>query len=587
MKYEDISDLLILNYETLKITIYEEIKPLLLKYTEVTDKWRDLSYQMTPTEVMTQKPTNELQTFGILITLFTEAFFPGKAITKQMVREVIDAKGEFILGILASHLYNEFPRVKDFSVNSSKIQEVIEQNHLVSSADYDFHLMRDMVTKKREFIEDEDGNYASEIIDNRGTIKGVAKLQPYELEGPTLFGDAQEVWLETLGETLNSLDDLTADLFDLISFLWLTSPKSSDGYLEFHSDDALRIRGIKEIKSRNGSNSGYREEDRFNIMRRVAALSSIWVSLAEKKVHIINAKEVPQDELYKFKDFQKLFEVGKIRVAYDSQTGKTKGIYALQIRPTSLLTRYLDGPKRTLGVLDLRVLQYSHVSHRPHKRLTRYLNLQWRIRTVKKSLFQPFKVSTLLKEMDFASRYRPGELRDKFENTLDDLQKDNVIQNWSYVDGIDEDELQKRSWFNNYWTKLLVQIVPPDPIIKENKKKLQLNSPEIEDEVIDRIQTLSDFNWQVQANEKSLYDYKVDNEININTPSTEEVEEITLSPESMKETLEKYNISIRQAAEEIGMSHTTLSRYLRKESKRQNKKNDEKMLRWLIEKKKS
>ncbi|MDA6131562.1 hypothetical protein OSK38_29865, partial [Escherichia coli] len=77
------------------------------------------------------------------------------------------------------------------------------------------------------------------------------------------------VWLETLGETLNSLDDLTADLFDLISYLWLTQPKSSDGYIEFHSNDALRLRNIKK-RSFAGKEFDYREEDRFNIMRRVA-----------------------------------------------------------------------------------------------------------------------------------------------------------------------------------------------------------------------------------------------------------------------------------------------------------------------------
>ena len=44
------------------------------------------------------------------------------------------------------------------------------------------------------------------------------------------------------------------------------------------------------------------------------------------------------------------------------------------------------------------------------------------------------------------------------------------------------------------------------------------------------------------------------------------------------------NMSIRQAALEIGVAHTTLSRYIRKENKRQNNKNDEKMLNWLKEK---
>ena len=61
-------------------------------------------------------------------------------------------------------------------------------------------------------------------------------------------------------------------------------------------------------------------------------------------------------------------------------------------------------------------------------------------------------------------------------------------------------------------------------------------------------------------------------------------DEIKLSPESMSLMINRLNMSIRQAALEIGVAHTTLSRYLRKENKRQNNKNDVKMLNWLKEK---
>jgi DNA transposition AAA+ family ATPase len=60
--------------------------------------------------------------------------------------------------------------------------------------------------------------------------------------------------------------------------------------------------------------------------------------------------------------------------------------------------------------------------------------------------------------------------------------------------------------------------------------------------------------------------------------------EIALFPESMKQMIDSMGMSIRQTANEIGIAHTTLSRYIRKENKRQNKNNDEKMLNWLKEK---
>ncbi|OHR66552.1 hypothetical protein HMPREF3291_01580 [Bacillus sp. HMSC76G11] len=64
----------------------------------------------------------------------------------------------------------------------------------------------------------------------------------------------------------------------------------------------------------------------------------------------------------------------------------------------------------------------------------------------------------------------------------------------------------------------------------------------------------------------------------------DKVKEITLSPEAMKEMIDILNVSIRQTALDIGISYSTLSRYIRKENKRQNKNNDQKMLNWLKEK---
>ena len=56
-----------------------------------------------------------------------------------------------------------------------------------------------------------------------------------------------------------------------------------------------------------------------------------------------------------------------------------------------------------------------------------------------------------------------------------------------------------------------------------------------------------------------------------------------LKAKLMKKAIESLNTNIRKAAEEIGISHTILSRYIRKQSKRQNKGNDQKMLKWLKE----
>ena len=54
-----------------------------------------------------------------------------------------------------------------------------------------------------------------------------------------------------------------------------------------------------------------------------------------------------------------------------------------------------------------------------------------------------------------------------------------------------------------------------------------------------------------------------------------------LTPEIMSAKIDELGYSIRKVADEIGISHTTLSRYIAHKIKRQNKDNDQKMLVWL------
>jgi hypothetical protein len=603
MDYEDLHDNLILNYELLKIVIFEETKSLFADRPYILEKWKKEAYSMSEAEIKRQAPSDSLgPSFRALFYLFTQTLYFEKHITKFMIRDAVTKYKDTIKLLLAGHFIQEFPNEEiKRSANEEKIGEALNRDYIYSSMDIDYHLMRDIVTKgKKDFKEGDAGYLATEIIDNRGKVRGLAELRPYESQASELTSDQQQMWLELIESTINSLDEMTADLFDLITYLWMVSPKSSDGFIEFHSNDALQLRNLKK-RSANGRELDYREEDRFNIMKRVAALSSIWISLGDQQIKVVNTKDIQDNELYKFKDFQRMFEIGKIRVAYDIKTGEAKGIYAVQVKPTSVLTPYLDGPNRSLGILDLKVFQYSHFTQREHKRLTRYLNLQWKIRTLKRSLQQPFRISTLLRVMDISSRYNGVQIRDKFENVLDQLQKDGVIKNWGYAEEIDEDQVGKKGWFNNYWTKLNVTILPTEMVIKENQKNLMVRpGNSIDEKIIQRMHLINQENMFSHLEADNVRPTDIEMAAAIETsPSPvsynhiepvqqeldfESIEITSLSPEAMRETMDALNMSIRQTAEEIGIAHTTLSRYLRRENKRQNKKNDEKMLNWLKEK---
>jgi hypothetical protein len=616
MKYDSIHDRLILNYELLKVAIFEETKYLFEDRPYIIDKWKQEAYRMTDEEVRNQSPDHIIgPSFRALFSLFTQTLYFELPITKEMIRKAVEQYHSTIKVILAGHFIQEFPKDEiKRSVNEEKINEALQRDYIYSSMDIDFHLMRDIVTKKKDYKEGETGLLATEIIDNRGKVRGFAELRPHESQSVELTSDQQEMWLDLIESTINSLDEMTADLFDLITYLWMVSPKSNDGYIEFHSNDALQLRNLKK-RTANGRELDFREEDRFNIMKRVAALSSIWVSLGDQQVKVVSTQDIQDHDLYEFKDFQRMFEIGKIRVAYDKKTGEPKGIYAVQVKPTSVLTPYLEGPNRSLGLLDLKVFQYSHFTQREHKRLTRYLNLQWKIRTIRRTLQQPFKVSTLLNVMDISSRYNGVQIRDKFENVLDELQKDSVIGSWRYNEEIDENRVGKKGWFNSYWTKLNVVILPTEIVVKENQKKLAIDSNNsVTAEIIERMNHLS-HDTSALSNENTLIKQtefsrneiattlELDTELTYEKPtikSTSKKEfveqqsfdfvqdvEVSVSPDSMKEMIDSLSMSIRQAAEEIGIAHTTLSRYIRRENKRQNNKNDEKMLNWIKEKKKA
>ena len=202
------------------------------------------------------------------------------------------------------------------------------------------------------------------------------------------------------------------------------TPKNSEGYIEFHSNDALRLRQTQDSEENVHSKELIiRERDRFNIMKRVVALSSMWVSLSEGKVITQNDKQ------YDFQDFKRMFDIGAIRVAYDKNTGEAQGIYALQIKPTDILTPLINASSQMIGLLHIKVFQYSHQTQKEHKRLLRYIDRQWKMRIRHKAkLTQPFKISTLLKEMDISLRYNWSDKKDKLENVLDDFKADGVIK---------------------------------------------------------------------------------------------------------------------------------------------------------------
>lgn len=567
MDFQTLSDTKILNYEQRKIAVFEEVKVLFTELPFLLDLWYQDAYLTPSTEKNQMTPGEEVSdSFRSVYQLIIEELSDYKRFTKRIIRNTVinfeDAIKEHVAPFLAA------------LVEQTNDLPIAERDYIYANTSTPFHLMRNIVTSKTNFSEKETGFMGTELVDNQGTLHGFAELRPAPLF-QTEADPSANYGIDLLETTLSSLDELTADIFDLVSYQWMTGKRDSEGFIEFHSDDALLLRHYE--KADTPENVKFKERDRFNIMRRVAALSSVWLTLNDgpERVKIINASEI-DSKLYNFQDFKRMFDVGSVRIAFDKKTNKQKGIYALQIKPSTLLQPYLDGTKSSLGVLDLKVFKYSYVSQREHKRLTRYLSRQWKIRSIKGTVHQPFKIATLLSEMNFPARLNGGQLRDRFEEVLDDLQRDEVIADWAYTEGIDETRVGKRGWIQNYWSQISVQITPPPVVLVENKKKLSLpNALLLENAPVETTPSRNDV---VEAAYTEIVVEK--------TAQTEFVFEAPkkgqeLTPEIMRAKLDELGYSIRKAAEEIGISHTTLSRYMARKIKRQNRDNDQKMLLWL------
>ena len=610
INYSEIEDQLILPYQLLKIAIFEETKYLFEERPKIIEKWHEEAYQMTEDEVRNQYPHNRMSpSFKALYFFLTEGVYFQKHITKYMIKEAILKYAETISANISSFLYNEFPEAVNHSLNEKMIDQTMEQDYLYTSMDNDYHMIRKIVAKKKDFKNRGAGQLAADLIDNKGNFRGMAELRPTQTTDIALQEDQENLWLKLVDSAYNALDEWTADLFDLITYLWLVSPKNNEGYIEFHSNDALRLRQVP-YSEENAKELVIRERDRFNIMKRVVALSSMWVSLSEGKV------VTQKDKQYDFQDFKRMFDIGAIRVAYDKHSGEAQGIYALQIKPTDILTPLINVSSQMIGLLHIKVFQYSHQTQKEHKRLLRYIDRQWKMRIrLKSKLTKPFKIATLLKEMDVPVRYNWSDKKEKLENVLDDFIADGVIKNWEFTESFDESLVGKKGWYKT-WINNSIIIYPTDNLLEGYKETVELSSQAILDQtVLEMIHQMSQGNTLLRTEaekfSKSIDSVKREPASTVETEVLKQIpkkrilennehtktlkieqqafdfdakEEIELSPETMKEMMDRLNMSIRQVAEEIGIAHTTLSRYLRKENKRQNNKNDEKMLNWLKEK---
>ena len=561
-------DRLVLKENYRPLALYLEAKPHFQHYKSIKLWEQDVDGLANSSTYLPSESFTALSDCVFLMLL------QGKIPTKQMLREAfvdyIDTilyeveplikRDEEQIAVQELEIIEEAPLERPEQLTMEKvIEQAIDSERIFTTFNYGYNMVRDTVSSNKSFNEHGDGVLRSELIDPKGNLTGKAELRLNTIDLPK--GDEATLWLNLVQSTINAFDELTADLLDIISHMWLVQEKDEDGYINFHSDEVLKLRH----ENIDDKPLVIRERDRFKIMKRVAALSSIWLSMREDKVKVVDRATIKEDDDYDFTTFHRMFDINSVKVAYDKKTGEPKGIYELKVKPAPILRSYFDATLQTFVPIDLKIIQYSYNNQRELKRLGRYLSYQWKVRTLSRTLNQAFKIKTLLDAIDFPSSYNGVAIRERLEHTLDNLVKDKIIEEWYYKDPVDEERVGKRDWVRKYWSEMSIMIYPPKETIEINKQKFGHIS-----NLIAKEKTI-----ELRLNDSSNSDYTKLEEtpkLHVNTP---------LSPESVGLLIEELKLSIRGAAAEIGISHSTLIRYVSNEAKRTNKSVLEKLEKWF------
>ena len=560
-------DRMVIKPQWLPLALYQEAIGFFSKY-KVAKQWqvdaeclsKDLTYPASPS-------------FKVLSECVFHTLLQGKPVTKALLREAFVNYIDTIIYEVEPFLLEEDQTVYkknepmvDFGDEQLSLlettEDALDNERIFTSLNSQYLLMRDTVSSSKKFNEQENGVYVSDMVDAKGELRGTAELRKDTISLPEQ--DQEKLWLSLVESTINAFDELTADLLDIISHMWVLQQKDEDGYIDFHSDEVLKLR----YDHPDNKPLVIRERDRFKVMKRVAALSSIWISMRENDVKVVNKDKIQEDEDYDFTTFHRMFDINSVKVAYDKKTGKPKGIYELKIKPAPILRTYFDTSLQTFVPLDLKIIQYSYHTQRELKRLGRYLSYQWKVRTLSRNLKQPFKVRTLIETLDFPSSYNGVLVRDKLEQTLDHLTQDGIIAEWYYQEPIDESRVGKKDWLKKYWAELNLIILPPQETIEDNRQKYGQMTALIEKE----------------RTKQQLLNVSAPVNTTLTVTDNHPLKEVPLSPESITELIDICKLSIRSAAAEIGISHSTLLRYINKEAKRSNTESMQKLQDWYDEK---
>ncbi|CDN39637.1 helix-turn-helix domain-containing protein [Bacillus thuringiensis] len=488
-------------------------------------------------------------------------------ITLLQIYARIDSYKEEIYTEIEEYIEKEFQNLAPSNSIVLENNQNIDKKNLVDHEDYYevnnsavYYKLRDGIAKN-QFEEDESGEFLKYPIETKSS-NGVAQLSSHKDEDLRLTNTEEaDRWNTLVDDVMSNMDDLTADCLDAITIQWINKAKSPDEFIDFSYEQVLEMCNISKTIVKN--KEYYRAEDKIKIAKRIAALASIFIYLNdENEVVVLNDRDDEGERLeLKREVIKRLFVLDSVVLWRHSVTNEYMGIESCRIKPGSFLTNYLYGSNNTTALLSKKALEYNSYRHKYHKRLIRYLTWQWRIRQMYSSLKKPYSIGGdkgLLSVMGIPKYWKPNRIREQLENVLMDLEKEKVISHWEYSNPLDEQQIGKRNWFKNYYANLGITILPPEEMLQSMDRKIGKKSIEKPQEQLPEVIGVEEVRKTVE--------------------SVEQIEK-KIRDKIMKVHNEK-KISVREIADEISISPSTLSRFCNYKTKRLSKKALKKLTKW-------
>jgi len=488
-------------------------------------------------------------------------------ITLVQIYAKIDSYKEEIYKEIEGFIEKEFQDVAPSSSIVVENDQNIDKTSIVNHEDYYevnnsavYYKLRDGIAKN-QFEEDELSKVLQYPIETKSS-NGVAQLSSHKDEDLRLTNIEEAArWNTLVDDVMSNMDDLTADCLDAITIQWINEAKSPDEFIDFSYEQVLEMCNIPKTVVKN--KEYYRAEDKIKIAKRIAALASIFIYLNDdNEVVVLNDRDDDGERLeLKREVIKRLFVLDSVVLWRHSVTNEYMGIESCRIKPGSFLTNYLYGSNNTTALLSKKALEYNSYRHKYHKRLIRYLTWQWRIRQMYSSLKKPYSIGGdkgLLAVMDIPKDWKPNRIREQLENVLMDLENEKVISHWEYSDPLDEQQIGKRNWFKNYYANLGITILPPEEMLQSMDRVIGKKC--------------------IEELQEQLPEVTVVKEVKKTVESVEQIEK-KIREQILKVHNEK-KVSIREIADEISISPSTLSRFCNYKTKRLSKKALEKLTKW-------